>query len=137
MPRGCLTIFTLRDAIIPLARISPKATIGGRGGACYGGMLRGAYSFVARLSHLTIDHASRSRRSTVPSPNGDTSNVWALITLFPYVLHKKMFAFPSPVLFQGCDKGVAYGASFLLEWVGLTRARATPTVSFFGGRKFS
>ena len=49
---------------------------------CRGG---GAYSFVACcLSHLTIDHAFLSRRSTVPTPNRDTSNIWALITLFPY-----------------------------------------------------
>ena len=33
-------------------------------GAVVGG---GAYSFVACLSHSTIDHASLSRRSTVPS----------------------------------------------------------------------
>ena len=42
-------------------------------------------SFVAFLSHLTIDHASFSRRSTVPTPSRDTSNVWALITLLPYI----------------------------------------------------
>ena len=43
----------------------------------------GAYSLVACLSHLTIDHASLSRRSTVPTPNRSTSNIWALITLLP------------------------------------------------------
>ena len=32
-----------------------------------GGGGGGAYSFVAHLSHLTIDHASRLRRSTVPT----------------------------------------------------------------------
>ena len=48
-----------------------------------GGEGRG-YSFVACLSHLTIDHACLSRRSNVPTPNdGDTSNVLALIALFP------------------------------------------------------
>ena len=31
------------------------------------------YSFVACLSHFAIDHASLSRRSIVPTPNGDTS----------------------------------------------------------------
>ena len=45
----------------------------------------GAYSFIACLSHLIIDHASLSRRSTVPTPNRDTSNIWALTTLFPYI----------------------------------------------------
>ena len=34
------------------------------------GAVRGwGYSFVACLSHVTIDHASLSRRSTVPTPN--------------------------------------------------------------------
>ena len=46
-----------------------------------GGM---GYSFVACLSHLTVDHASLSRQSTVPTPNRDTSNIWALVTLFPH-----------------------------------------------------
>ena len=32
-----------------------------------------------------IDHASLSRRSTVPTPNRDTSNIWALTTFCPYV----------------------------------------------------
>ena len=44
-----------------------------------------AYSFVACLGHLTIDHASLARRSTVPTANRDTSNIWALITLLPYI----------------------------------------------------
>ena len=35
-----------------------------------GGAGGGAYSFVACLSHLTIDHASLSRRSTVPLAGG-------------------------------------------------------------------
>ena len=47
----------------------------------------GAYSFVACLSHLTVDHASLSRRSTVPTPDRDTSNVWVLNTFLP-LLHK-------------------------------------------------
>ena len=45
----------------------------------------GAYSFAACLSNLTIDHASLSSRSTVPTPNRDTSNIWALITLIPNI----------------------------------------------------
>ena len=44
----------------------------------------GAYSFVACLSHLTIDHASLSIRSTVPTPNRDTSNMWTFTTFLPY-----------------------------------------------------
>ena len=34
---------------------------------------------------LTIDHASLSRRSTVPTPVRDTSNISALVTLLPYI----------------------------------------------------
>ena len=33
----------------------------------------GAYSFVSCLGHVTTDHASFSSRSTVPTPNRDTS----------------------------------------------------------------
>ena len=35
------------------------------------------------IPFLAIDHASLSRRSTVPTPHGDTSNIWAFNTLFP------------------------------------------------------
>ena len=57
-----------------------------------------AYSLVACLSPLTINHASLffffffSRRSTVPTPNRDTSNTLALITLLPYIT-EKLFVF--------------------------------------------
>ena len=43
----------------------------------------GAYSFVACLSSLTMDHAFLSARSTVHTPNRDTSNIWALSTFLP------------------------------------------------------
>ena len=33
---------------------------------------------------LTIDQASLSRRSTVPTPNRDMCDIWALITCFPH-----------------------------------------------------
>ena len=58
----------------------------------------GAYPFVACLSHMTIDHASLLRRSTVPTPNRDTSNFWALITLFLYIT-SKLFANLIPFVF--------------------------------------
>ena len=67
---------------IPLAlSIRPRATAvppryvrdGGR-----------AHFFVACLSHLIIDHVSLSRRSTVLSPDRDTSNIWALVMLLLY-----------------------------------------------------
>ena len=43
----------------------------------------GAYSFFAGLSDLTIDHASRSRHSTVPTSNQDTSNRFGAHHAFP------------------------------------------------------
>ena len=46
----------------------------------------GAYSFVACHSDFfPIDHEPLSRRSTAPTPNRDTSNIWALITLLSYI----------------------------------------------------
>ena len=57
----------------------------------------GAYSFAACLSRLTIDHASVSRRSTGLIPNRDTSNVWALITLFSiYYMNTVCLSYPRP-----------------------------------------
>ena len=57
----------------------------------------GAYSFVADLSHLTIGHASRSRRSTVPTPNRDTSITRALITLFRCITYSSFFCESYPL----------------------------------------
>ena len=58
----------------------------------------GAYSFVACLSHLTIDYASLWRRSIVPTPNRDTSKIWALIALLPYTTYKLfVLSYPRPV----------------------------------------
>ena len=58
----------------------------------------GGYSFDACLSHLTTGHVSLSRRSTVPTPNRDAANDWALITSFPYITHNR-FAIRIPFLF--------------------------------------
>ena len=71
----------------------------GRGGA--------GYSFVACPSHLTIDHASLSRRSTLPSPNRDTSNIWALITLIPHILHRNCVLILSPSRFAVCGHHIS------------------------------
>ena len=47
---------------------------------------------------LTIDHASLSRRSTVPTLNRDTSNIWALNTFFPYIAYLVVtFCLPYPL----------------------------------------
>ena len=53
--------FLLEEMIVPFG--------GGRGVL--------GYSYIAGLSHLTIDHAFRSGRSTVPTPDRDTSNIWS------------------------------------------------------------
>ena len=52
----------------------------------------GGYAFAACLSRLTLDHASLSRRSTVPTPNRDTANVWALIMFLSCVLHERFLS---------------------------------------------
>ena len=53
---------------LALKRAAAACSIGG-----------GAYSCIACLSHMTIDHASLSRRSTVSTPNRDTSNNWGVV----------------------------------------------------------
>ena len=60
-----------------------------REGAAGGGGERGrrTYSFVACLSHLAIDRASLSKRSTVLTLIKDTSDSRALNTLFPYITY--------------------------------------------------
>ena len=64
----------------------------------------GMYSFVDCLSHLTIDHASLSRRSTVPTPNADTSSIWALSTFVYYPIYLNI--------------NIAYRIPFLFGWGG-------------------
>ena len=54
----------------------------------------GVLGFVC-LSHSTIEHASLSRRSTVATPNRDTSNSWALITILPYTRNLPLILPPS------------------------------------------
>ena len=58
----------------------------------------GGYSFVAWLSHLIVDHASLSRRTTALTPNRDTtSNIRAFITL-------NNLLSMSPACFAFCDR---------------------------------
>ena len=82
--------FCSRKTCLGVHPIGAETESGEDGGAC---------SFVAFLNHLIIDHASFSRRSTVPTPNRATFNVWALITLVPYITYE-LFAYPIPVLFR-------------------------------------
>ena len=62
----------------------------------------GGVFICVHVSRLTIDHASLSRRSTVPTPNRDTSNIWALITLLPYTQHRNCLLILSPSCFAVC-----------------------------------
>ena len=61
----------------------------------------GAYSFLACLSNLTIDHTPLWRRSTVPTPSRGTSNNSALITFLPCVvmIHNFVCLYPASLLF--------------------------------------
>ena len=57
----------------------------------------GAYSFVARLNQLAVDHASLSRRSTAPIPTRET-NIWALSAFLSYVTYAVLsLSHPSPL----------------------------------------
>lgn len=51
----------------------------------------GACLCVACPSHLTIDHALFSRRSTIPTPDRVTLDIWALITSPPYTTQKPFY----------------------------------------------
>ena len=65
------------------------------------GALGRAFLFVACLSHLSVDHASLSRRRAVPTPNRDTSNICALITLL-HILHINCSLILSPPFLAFC-----------------------------------
>ena len=57
----------------------------------------GGYSFVACLHHLITDHASLSKRSTVPTPNRDTVNILgAHYTFAKHHIDKKLLIILSP-----------------------------------------
>ena len=66
----------------------------GRGGG-------GAYSFVACLCHLTIDHASLSRRSTVLLPV-ERRPTFGRSSRFFHILHRDFLLILSPCCFVGC-----------------------------------
>ena len=68
----------------------------------------GGYSFVACLSHLTIDHASLSRRSTVPTPIRDLHHLGAHDVFFPYVTLETFWFILSPSCFAACAHHRSY-----------------------------
>lgn len=49
-----------------------------------GGGKLSAHSLVGCLSQLTINQASLSRRSNIPTQNRPASNIWAFVTCLPY-----------------------------------------------------
>ena len=59
-----------------------------------------------RNSHLDIDQASFSRRSTVSTPSGDTSNSWESNTLLPYITWKLLLVI-SPSCFAACGRNLS------------------------------
>ena len=74
---------------------------GGRGG--------GAYSFVGCLSHLTIDHASLPRRSTVPTSNKRHLQQFGAHYVFFPMYYRDTFCFRilSPACFAVCGHHVS------------------------------
>ena len=62
---------------------------------------RGGCSFSCCPFHLTIDHTSLSRRSTVPTPNRDTSNVRALSVFLRRVIQNVLLTL-SPSSWAAC-----------------------------------
>ena len=65
---------------------------------------RGAYSVVACLSDLTIDHAYLSRRSTVPTPNSliETPPTLGRSLRFCHIFHWNCLLILSPSCFAVC-----------------------------------
>ena len=60
-----------------------------------GGEERGGVLVCCCLGHLTVDHASLSRWSTVPTPNRDTSNIWALLLFSIYSIKISCLSYSS------------------------------------------
>lgn len=90
----------------------------------------------ACLSHLTIHHASLSRRGIVPTPNSDTSNSWALISSIQCA-HKALGTNRRRhsqnivvTKFQAMDEGpfnFSLGQTFLLVYCSSTEAGVCPS----------
>ena len=62
----------------------------------------GGYSFFACLGGLTMDQVTLSRRSTTPTPNGDSSKIWGSLCFF-HTVHENIgiILSPSCILFWG------------------------------------
>ena len=70
----------------------------------------GAHSFVACLSHLAIDHASLSRRSTVPTPTPrETPPTFGRSLRFFHILHRNLLLTVSPSCFAVCSHHLSPG----------------------------
>ena len=86
----------------------------------------GAYSLVACLDHSTIDHASLSRRRTVPIPNRDNSKIWALVTFFSHILHKKFLHILSLSCFAFFGPRLSPGTAIVFSVVSSVKNISTP-----------
>ena len=81
-------------------------------------------SFAACLSHLTIDYAALSRRSTFLTFTGDdTSNIWVITAFLPCVIRTR---FGYPILFivsaYDADTTTAHGIrGFQIGWLHRNR----------------
>ena len=91
--RGERHVLQYRCQPTPTQPIHIKTNNAYIGGGGWGG---GGYSLVACLCHSTIDYASLSRRSTVPTPNRDTSNTWAVSTFFPSTTQEDFWIITHP-----------------------------------------
>ena len=67
------------DPSIPTRTTPGRSTSGGGSGT---------HLLLALVIGPLTTHASRSRRSTIPTPNSDPSNIWALSTFLPYYIKK-------------------------------------------------
>ena len=148
LSRGCLGHLDPRAAKLAVSRLKCFTTQPcfnwrgrGEGGVlvCYvfnwGGGGGGVYLVAACLDHLTIDHASLSRWSTVATPNRDTSNICALNTCCLYTSYKKKMLILSPsYLTFGCsgscperhwERSYCYGSESPRKWRAHTRRDST------------
>ena len=93
---GMFFVYYVRTAVVPVSFLLPPFEVLQKENGSRRGGERGAYSLVACVSHLTL--------TTHLFPDGapflpliDTSNIWALITFFPYVTYK-LYAYLIPLL---------------------------------------
>ena len=95
---------------------------------CFGGGR--AHSLIACLSHLTIDHASLSRRSTVPARNRDTSTFGRSLRFF-HMLHINLLLILSPSCFAVCGHHLSTRIAIALSLLSSVPYFSVPHSSIF------